>query len=649
MKRIPSGVAPVLALTGFLISSGLAFAHSDLGESPSEVLHLTGSAESMFGFSSASVGDFNADGYQDFGVSEPLSGFAGANVYWGGPDADSLPDLRLEPSSISDGAFASLIASAGDFNGDGYDDVVASTWGGANRFFVFYGGPLPHSLPDLSLGVPGPFFDPGGVATGDVNHDGYSDLVVGFERYAAPGTVMVYLGGPGVDELPDLELAASPSDLLFPYEGNPVRNSRVMVTDVTGDGVPDVLVGSASGIRVYFGGAGMDGIEDFRLTASVIAGQRIQGSAPAGDVNGDRVNDIMVATADENNLHGRIQIYFGGARMDSLPDITLDGQDQTEMFGPAMVALGDTNGDEFGDIVVGSIFESAGGRVDLFLGGAPMDTIPYSSVTSSVRAFGSILGAADVNGDGVQDAFVSLLCRCTGSDPLGDVLVYDFSTPLPSRAFLLGGDRTLLAGKDSHAFCIRLEPTSNAYDLTEIDLVSVQLTTDRGSIRPIPLEAAKRFVVSDTDRNGVDELPLLFKSSDLGPLFGSIKGRTVVSAQLEGRLRSHRRFAAPLTLTILNTPSGKHGLFATVTPNPMNPAATLTLTMRDPGRVSVRMYDVAGRLARTVLLDQYFGAGTHVVRFDGRDDGGADLGSGVYFYRIDTTEERLTGRVVIMR
>jgi flagellar hook assembly protein FlgD len=81
----------------------------------------------------------------------------------------------------------------------------------------------------------------------------------------------------------------------------------------------------------------------------------------------------------------------------------------------------------------------------------------------------------------------------------------------------------------------------------------------------------------------------------------------------------------------------------------MNPVATLAFATKTPGSVSVRIYDVAGRLARTVLSGQFFEIGDHSVVLDGRGDDGGQLGSGVYFYRIETTDGSLTGRFVIAR
>jgi flagellar hook assembly protein FlgD len=80
----------------------------------------------------------------------------------------------------------------------------------------------------------------------------------------------------------------------------------------------------------------------------------------------------------------------------------------------------------------------------------------------------------------------------------------------------------------------------------------------------------------------------------------------------------------------------------------MNPVGILSFTTVVPGNTSIGVYDVSGRLV-SVFPQQYFGAGQHSILFDGRSTAGAELGSGVYFYRIETSTERMTGRFVIAR
>jgi hypothetical protein len=83
-------------------------------------------------------------------------------------------------------------------------------------------------------------------------------------------------------------------------------------------------------------------------------------------------------------------------------------------------------------------------------------------------------------------------------------------------------------------------------------------------------------------------------------------------------------------------------------PNPFNPSTTIRFGVPVAGRVSLRVYDVAGRLVRT-LSDENRVAGEHGVSWDGRDDRGAALSAGVYFYRIAAGEETLTRKMILLK
>ncbi|TMQ55584.1 MAG: hypothetical protein E6K74_02780, partial [Candidatus Eisenbacteria bacterium] len=153
----------------------------------------------LFGFSAGSAGDFDGDGYQDFAVGAPFRGIGGIDLYWGGPNADSVADLHLLQSNSQEGLLGFLTAPAGDFNGDGFEDIVAGLESGSLRFIVFYGGQAPDPFPDLPLSFPGSGYACEAVAAGDVNHDGYSDIIAGYGTPYSPGRVFIYFGGPGGD------------------------------------------------------------------------------------------------------------------------------------------------------------------------------------------------------------------------------------------------------------------------------------------------------------------------------------------------------------------------------------------------------------------------------------------------------------------
>lgn len=83
-------------------------------------------------------------------------------------------------------------------------------------------------------------------------------------------------------------------------------------------------------------------------------------------------------------------------------------------------------------------------------------------------------------------------------------------------------------------------------------------------------------------------------------------------------------------------------------PNPFNPATNITFELPQAGAVDLRIYNTTGQLVKT-LAKGPFDAGTHVVRWDGRDDEGGALSSGVYYYEIVTASGRQSKKAVLLK
>ena len=84
-------------------------------------------------------------------------------------------------------------------------------------------------------------------------------------------------------------------------------------------------------------------------------------------------------------------------------------------------------------------------------------------------------------------------------------------------------------------------------------------------------------------------------------------------------------------------------------PNPFNPATKIAFDLPDPARVSLRVYNAAGRLVRVLLSDLPMDSGPHVKPWDGRNDHGAMLASGVYFCRLEADGEALSRSMVLLK
>ena len=381
-------------------------------------------AGDTYGSDVAPAGDVNGDGHADLLVGAPANDAAGvdagrAYVYFGGPAADAVPDVTFTGEAAGD-TFGENVAGAGDVNGDGYDDVivgaqrndaVAST---AGRAYVYFGGTTPNATADLVLSgeTLGSYFGVDVAGAGDVNGDGYDDVVVGaYGHSSSKGRAYVFYGGAAPNAVADLTVSgAALGDLL----GSAVAG----VGDVNGDGYADWAVSEpnsdavgvdAGRVLVLFGGAVPNAVADL-VIAGAAAGERFGVDvAGAGDVNADGYADWLVGASSASMDAGRAALYLGGAVPDAQPDLTMAGT-LGERLGDVVAGAGDVNGDGYADWLVGAPDNDAGGadagRATVYFGGA----VPNASPDLTVSGDGAndnlgtaIAGAGDLDGDGLDD------------------------------------------------------------------------------------------------------------------------------------------------------------------------------------------------------------------------------------------------------
>ena len=336
--------------------------------------------------------------------------------------ADSISShLLIDPAGEFDGdIFGSSVASVGDVNGDGYDDIVVGanfypSEGGEGRAYLFFGGPGIDSVADLVLPTPVSGIGWFGISVssaGDFNHDGYLDVIIG-ARYA--GKAFIYFGGPSLDATPDVTLTGESSGSWF---GNSVASAG----DVNGDGIDDVIVGapnyssSAGRVYVFFGGTVPDAVPD-RVFAAPNAGDYLGWMVgPAGDMNGDGTPDVFATaprTYSGGTDPGAAYVWFGGPAFDTAPDLTIHGSVLSDR--PYAAAAADVDGDGFSDLII-----ARGNRAEVFRGGPSPDIIADLTIPG---AFASVAGG-DVNGDGVADLVLGAPSDATAGTNGGRVSVY---------------------------------------------------------------------------------------------------------------------------------------------------------------------------------------------------------------------------------
>jgi flagellar hook capping protein FlgD/Big-like domain-containing protein len=214
-----------------------------------------------------------------------------------------------------------------------------------------------------------------------------------------------------------------------------------------------------------------------------------------------------------------------------------------------------------------------------------------------------------------------------------------------ARVFLMGNKRIRLSSNKA-TDCIYLEPVAGSFDLDEVDPTTVRLVSEgTGVVDEIPAISGKTIVIGDKDGNLIRDAQFCFVKSDLRLLFGGLKGNVTVPVTVEGRLVGGQTFRGVGTLAVN---AGNGGFLAAVTPNPLNPMGTLRFNTRRQDYVTVRIYDMSGRLVRE-LWSGVMPAGDHEVTIDGRDRNGASVGSGIYFYRIEADGDVESGRFAILK
>jgi hypothetical protein len=386
---------------------------------------------------------------------------------WTAGTASARMLLALTGASPGDN-FGGAVAGGGDVNGDGFDDLVVgayqSDFGGldAGQAYLFFGGSRPDSRPDLVLTgeAPGDLFGVAVAIVGDVNKDGYADILVGAygndARGANAGRAYLYFGGPRPDGRPDVVLSGEAAGDAFGY-------SVAGAGDVNRDGYADFMVGAyensargaaAGRVYVYYGGPHPDDRPDLVLNGEAPGDLFGISVASAGDVNGDGASDLIVG-AYQNDAGGqdagRAYIFFGGPYVDDRPDLVLTGAAAGDYFGFSVASAGDFNHDGFSDVIVGAYHNDAGGaeagRAYVYFGDPHPDATPDLTLTGEAAgdAFGyGVAGAGDLNGDGFADVVVGAYGNDAGGSAAGRAYVYyGGKAPDTLPDFTVTGEATL--------------------------------------------------------------------------------------------------------------------------------------------------------------------------------------------------------------
>ncbi|MCE7063334.1 FG-GAP-like repeat-containing protein [Dyadobacter sp. CY343] len=438
-------------------NEGAAFIHYGSAQGINIVAAATlesNQAEAQFGYSVASAGDVNGDGYADVIVGAMFydngqSNEGAAFVYPGSQTSIAETAISTLESNQAGAQLGSNVASAGDVNGDGYSDVIvgAITYDNGNvdegGAFVWVGGGS------------GDYLDAGLIkkidqrmntaGAGDINGDGFSDIIVGVPSYDEHGAVFIYngsLSGINFNSFTIIENVPNSGDL-----GCSVASAG----DVNGDGFGDIVIGDftyfvkvgqqsemiTGAALVYYGSSLGIKINSPTILPSNKSTSLMGWSvASAGDINGDGYDDLIVGDEAYDNGQsdeGAALIYHGSQNGVILnAAIVIEGNSNFAQFGYSVSTAGDVNGDGYSDIIIGAPYytgpESHEGATYLYYGspnGISVNSMLMLQKNQANAGFGtSVASAGDLNGDGFSDVIIGADQFSSGSYEEGAAFVY---------------------------------------------------------------------------------------------------------------------------------------------------------------------------------------------------------------------------------
>ena len=389
--------------------------------------HGKGKWGDQFGWEVSSAGDVDADGFGDVIIGAPTATvrkkFDGSAIVFSGATGEVLHAFHGD--QLGDG-FGDSVGGAGDVDGDGFDDVIVGAhelvginFGTVN---VFSGatGDILYTWHGVGADQ---YFGRAVDGAGDVNADGFADLVVG-AAYALndngipTGSAWVFSGATG--------------EILHTWHGDSQADEFGRhvsdAGDVDGDGFADVIIGAHrddsgagldTGTAYVFSGATGGVLHAWHGdSANEHFGWSVSG---AGDVDGDGFADVIVGAwlDNVNGTESGSAFVFSGATGELLHD--WHGDSEFDNLGRAVGGAGDADGDGFDDLLVAAPIDNGEGwfgTVILF-SGATGDALDTWQARTNVGFGLAVDGAGDVNADGFDDVIVG----ATYDDPGGTAYV----------------------------------------------------------------------------------------------------------------------------------------------------------------------------------------------------------------------------------
>jgi hypothetical protein len=314
----------------------------------------------------AGAGDFNGDGVEDYVIGQYQNGSFGNIAIVGGSTGASPGNITFTGSGSAGASLGYSVDGIGDFNNDGYADVVAGapTSGTTGAAYLISGRSdwntdINIASPGVNgaqtiIGDPSSSFGSSVTGIGDFNGDGFSDFAIGApSENGNTGAVRLYYGN-------DANSATASGYMFYGDPGDALGEEMTGLGDINGDGRSDLMVAGAGNIgKIYFGMDGFAGVSDIELNIS--PSYTLTGGGSVGDFNGDGFDDFALSLGNSTSTHA--YVVFGKDSWTGTIDLAFlkDPDNAMEIqyagannaSGLEINSIGDINGDGYDDFAMG--------------------------------------------------------------------------------------------------------------------------------------------------------------------------------------------------------------------------------------------------------------------------------------------------------
>ena len=451
--------------------------------------------------------------------------------------------------------------------------------------YLYFGGDTLDTVADLVFRNTGNLTD----LIHDVNGDGVRDFTLP-GRPSFGWKLNLYYGGPVLDTV---------RDLWFGFDTLRAYGPTMFGNDINSNGTNELIsweVDDQRSVLLFELGSPPDSIHDLRIYAANYPHTRVHfgESMTAGDFNGDGKRDLAVhlRTYRGDSLNGAVYLYWGGPSFDTLPDMIIRRPGDYVLgynyFGRILECLGDFNGDGWDDFIAGSGVAHDDTINFIYFGGPSIDTVPDITILDRMTVAGS---AGDIDSDGYPDLITSY----------------------PSPWFSMGHVNLYLGGPDVDSISDLLIRNSDMPQYQEY----------------FGMDCAG---VGDFDGDGLDDFAFSAEpSGGRGEVYiFSGWASTGIGYEYEPSLPDGYKLEQSY-------------------PNPFNLETTIQFDIPRRSRVELCIYNILGEKVRTLLSGSDLQAGSYRLVWNGRDDVGGAVASGVYIYELNTGGVCLSKKMLLLK